>query len=289
MDLIHTVIYRACSLDLCADVPVLEVADMSSFHLADDHLLCAVVPTRNEEGNVREVSRRLGDALRGLSAEVVFVDDSDDGTPEAVAQVASTMTDPPIRLVHRSGPARLGGLGGAVVTGFRYARAEWVCVLDGDLQHPPELVPDLLAAAIRSGCDLAIATRYGPEGRADGLTMGRSALSSAAAVAAGLLFPQRLRGVSDPMSGFFLVRRSALNLEALRPDGFKILLEILVATPWLSTVEVGFTFAGRHAGRSKAGLREGVRYLRSLIRLRLDTVPGSTRPRPVVAAAVEGR
>ncbi|MDQ1498587.1 MAG: hypothetical protein QOI86_1927, partial [Actinomycetota bacterium] len=81
--------------------------------------------------------------------------------------------------------------------------------------------------------------------------------------------PRCLRGVSDPMSGFFLVRRSALDPEALHPTGFKILLEILVRNPALRRAEVGYKFAPRFAGDSKASLKEGVVYLRHLARLRL--------------------
>jgi dolichol-phosphate mannosyltransferase len=240
--------------------------------------LSAIVPTRNEAGNVREVTRRLAAALEGVAAEVLFVDDSDDQTPDVVRDVATVTPHPRVRLLHRTGAERTGGLGGAVVAGLRAASAEWVCVLDGDLQHPPEAVPALLHAAQNSGADLVVATRYRDDGQAEGLTTGRVAVSRAAASAAHALFPQRLRGVSDPMSGFFLVRRGALDLDTLAPQGFKILLEILVASPWLSVTEVGFDFAHRQAGASKASWQEGVRYGRSLARLRLRTVPASTRP-----------
>ena len=92
------------------------------------------------------------------------------------------------------------------------------------------------------------------------------------------------------MSGFFLVRPAALDLDALRPDGFKILLEILVSAPYLSTCEVSFAFADRHSGSSKAGCREGLRYGRSLASLRLRTLPASTRPgHPTVGAPTRRR
>jgi dolichol-phosphate mannosyltransferase len=238
-----------------------------------DPVCCAVVPTRNEEHNVAEVVRRLGAALYGVPTEIVFVDDSDDDTPAVVRAVAAATDQPQVRLVHRRGEERAGGLGSAVVTGLRHASADWVCVLDGDLQHPPELVPDLLAEAARSGADLVIASRYAAGGRADGLATGRAAVSRAATTLATVRFPRCLRDVSDPMSGFFLVRRSALDLDALRPDGFKILLEILVSAPWLSRAEVSFTFEDRHAGASKAGWREGVRFGRILMRPRRRTAP----------------
>ena len=106
-------------------------------------------------------------------------------------------------------------------------------------------------------------------GGRDGLGAARDVISKSFTVFARRAFPRRLRGVSDPMSGFFLVRRAALDPEALRPTGFKILLEILVRTPGLRRAEVSYEFAPRHAGDSKASLKQGVVYLRHLARLRL--------------------
>ncbi|HEV7688785.1 MAG TPA: glycosyltransferase family 2 protein, partial [Acidimicrobiia bacterium] len=103
----------------------------------------------------------------------------------------------------------------------------------------------------------------------DGLGAARDVISKSFTTFARRAFPHRLQGVSDPMSGFFIVRRSALDPEALHPTGFKILLEILVRTPDLRRAEVGYEFAPRFAGDSKASLKEGVVYLRHLARLRL--------------------
>ena len=140
-------------------------------------------------------------------------------------------------------------------------------------QDPPEVIPDLLAAAEQDRADLVIASRYCGQGRADGLGPVRARISTACGSAARLLFPLRLGGVTDPMSGFFLVRRSAVDLDALRPRGFKILLELLVRGPGLRTTEVGYAFASRSAGESKGSLREGLTYARSLGALRLGRAP----------------
>jgi dolichol-phosphate mannosyltransferase len=106
---------------------------------------------------------------------------------------------------------------------------------------------------------------------------------------ARLLFPRRLREVSDPMSGFFVVRRTAIDVAALRPCGFKILLEILLSGPPLSISEVGFRFGERHAGESKATVREGGRYLRRLIALRLSLWNPAGKPTNTVAASMSIR
>jgi glycosyltransferase involved in cell wall biosynthesis len=249
--------------------------------------LAVLVPTRNEAANIEELLRRISAAVTGIPTEIVFIDDSDDDTPAVIGSVARRRGGGAcqISLIHRRGAQRAGGLSGAVVNGVRAADAPWVCVLDADLQHPPEVIPRLLTAAEREGADLAVASRYCGTGRTDGLGPARALISTACGSAAKLLFPMRLRGVTDPMSGFFLVRRSAVNLDELRPRGFKILLELLVRHGGLRATEVGYTFADRHAGESKGTLREGLTYLGSLADLRLGR--GTPPPFPTTVGAAE--
>ncbi|HEY5880318.1 MAG TPA: glycosyltransferase [Nakamurella sp.] len=226
-----------------------------------------VVPTRNESGNVAELVRRLDSALGSIHAEILFVDDSDDDTPEVVRQVAHR-TDRDVRLLHREPGRRDGRLGGAVVAGFQVARAPWAIVIDGDMQHPPESVPAMLAAAT-DDVDLVYGTRYDGAGDASGLNgRARELVSSASTMLAKVLFPRRLRGVTDPMSGFFAIRLAALDLARLRPVGYKVLLEILAASRLRRVVGVPFTFQSRHAGESKASMAEGMRFLTQLAALR---------------------
>jgi dolichol-phosphate mannosyltransferase len=236
-------------------------------------LLSIVVPTRNEEGNVVPLVAALERVMPTVGVEIIFVDDSDDGTPEAVLAVARTSSRE-VRLVHRVDKARTGGLGGAVVDGIRRARGTWVCVMDGDLQHPPEIVERLLERAQAGNAEIVVASRFCDHGGTGSFARSRRVLSSASSCAAHAMFPRRLRRVTDPMSGFFLVRRDALNLAKLKPRGFKILLEILVQTPGLRRAEVPFVFGERHHGESKAGLREGARYLRQLWGLRCSPITG---------------
>ncbi len=226
-----------------------------------------IIPTRNEADNISELLVRLDRLPAGVLGEVVFVDDSEDDTPAAIAYLAPGV-DFPVAVVHREPGMRAGGLSGAVVEGFRRARGEWVAVMDADLQHPPEVLADLLATGESAPADIVCATRNVGGNRA-GLNAARDLISRTFTAFARRVFPRRLRGVSDPMSGFFLVRRTVIDPEALRPTGFKILLEILVRTPGLRRAEVGYEFATRFAGDSKASLREGMVYLRHLARLRL--------------------
>ena len=243
--------------------------------------LAVLVPTRNEAANIETLLERTRVAVAGIPTEVVFVDDSDDDTPATIRAAAPRIAGGvfQVSLIHRQGSQRSGGLGGAVLDGLRTVAAPWACVMDADLQHPPELIPTLLATAEREYADLAIASRHCAHGRADGLGPARALVSAACTAAARLLFPTRLRGVTDPMSGFFLVRMAALELDRLHPRGFKILLELLVRGGGLRHTEVGFTFADRHAGQSKGSLREGLSYLGSLCELRLDRgAPAPSRP-----------
>jgi dolichol-phosphate mannosyltransferase len=235
--------------------------------LREEPLLSIVVPTKNERGNVVRLIERLETVLPTVAMEIIFVDASSDGTAEAVEEAAGR-SNREIVLLRQESNRRVGGLGGAVVQGLRAARAPWACVMDADLQHPPELITALLEQAEERDLDLVVASRYCEPGERNGFGWARAMASRSSTTVARLLFPQRLRDVTDPMSGFFLVRRDAIALDDLRPRGFKILLEILVRHPGLRVAEVWFSFGRRHDGQSKATIREGLRYLSLLARLR---------------------
>lgn len=247
--------------------------DVSAFAVHDSYnartcLLSIILPTRNEAGNVAPLLVRLAQALAGMSAEVIFVDDSTDDTPNEIRRQAQ-VSPLPVRLIARAPGQRQGGLGSAVVAGMRAAHGRWFCVMDADLQHPPETIVKLLAHAQDTGSDLVIASRFADGASTPGLGALRSAISHSFILSARLLFFSQLRRVTDPLTGFFLVRRDKLNLDQLRPSGFKILLEMIVQFPQLNVSEIGFDMAPRNAGDSKASAQEVVRYFRKLIELRM--------------------
>nr|WP_306769948.1 glycosyltransferase family 2 protein [Microbacterium karelineae] len=228
-------------------------------------MLTVIIPTFDEVGNVAEIVRRVEAAVGGIDAEILFVDDSSDGTDAEVRRVAATSAVP-VRVVHRDRPT--GGLGGAVIEGFRQARSSVCVVMDGDLQHPPEEIPALVERLRAGDADIVSASRYVGAGTATGLADATRRLVSRGATAiTRAMFPVRLRSVTDPMTGFFAIDTSRLDLGALRPRGFKILLEIVVRTT-LRITEVPFDFADRYAGDSKASLRQGARFLHQLALLR---------------------
>ncbi|HUK72323.1 MAG TPA: glycosyltransferase [Streptosporangiaceae bacterium] len=249
--------------------------------------LSVIVPTRNEAENIRPLLIGLADALAGIDAEVLIVDDSDDATPE-IARQAARLSALPIRVHSRPQGQRGGGLGGAVLVGLSEALGPVCAVMDADLQHPPELLETLLRVS-RTGADLVVASRYRDEGGAEGLGgWYRRAVSTLATGVAKRVLRPELAGVSDPMSGFFLVRRSCLDLPSLHPQGFKVLLELLVHSPQASVAEVPYTFGVRHSGVSKAGTRDGVTYLRRLAELRAQARRAPRRSRPQHAPAPGG-
>lgn len=230
-------------------------------------VLSIILPTRNEAGNIHLLLTRIEGATRGIPTQVVFVDDSTDETPDVIKEIGGLY---PLQttLIVRSPEQRTDGLGGAVVAGLQAAQAPWVCVMDADLQHPPELIPQLLEQAQTKNADMVIASRRSKDSNAKSLGAVRNFISRTLDVFARLMFPAHLRGIADPLTGFFLARRDAISPEKLKPRGFKILLEILVRFPTLYVTEVPFDFGMRHTGKSKASPQEVWRYISMLWNLR---------------------
>ncbi|MEV7815404.1 glycosyltransferase family 2 protein [Streptomyces flaveolus] len=231
-----------------------------------------VVPTFDEADNIHALLTRVAAAVPdGVRAEVVFADDSTDHTCEVIEEEAAHCPFPVV-LHHRPVPA--GGLGGAVVEGFDRATAPWIVVIDADLQHPPELIFELVARGESTGAELVVASRYAAGGDRGGLAGGyRKLVSGSSTLLTKSLFPRALSGLTDPMSGFFAIRRTTVDRaaaedEGLQPLGYKILLELAVRCRPRGIAEVPYAFGERHAGASKSTAKEGVRFLRHLITLR---------------------
>ena len=230
-------------------------------------LLTLVVPTRDEVDNVPRLVLELRESLADLDYRVVFVDDSTDGTPEVIRNLAEE--DGRVRLVRREGSERDGGLSTAVTTGMELfsGASEYTCVMDADLQHPPEKVREMMEIARTSDADVVVASRYAPGGSYSGLPgVVRRAVSVGSKYLAQVVFKEA-RKTSDPMTGFFLVRNESISGIQFRPTGFKVLLEILVCAPELKVVEAPFDFRARHAGVSKATVRQGFEYLTHILSL----------------------
>jgi dolichol-phosphate mannosyltransferase len=247
-----------------------------------------VVPTFQEASNLAPLTERIAAAMAstGISYEILIVDDdSRDGTDEVVAYLAQKY---PIRLITRKG---VRGLSSAVLEGFRSAAFERFVVMDADLQHPPESIPALLACLNDPTTDFAIASRYGPAG---GLSA-KWPMSRRIGSRVATLLARPLVKLSDPMSGFFALRKHVWEETSRRVDpiGYKIALELVVKSGCQNVIEVPITFAIRRAGESKAGVGVMMRFLQHLWRLycfRFPRTPwiaaGASLVLIIVAAAV---
>ncbi|MCA6247315.1 MAG: glycosyltransferase family 2 protein [Phenylobacterium sp.] len=225
--------------------------------------LTVVVPTFNERANVRKLISLVEAALGQTRWQVIFVDDdSPDGTAAEVKAVAAV--DPRVQCLHRVGRR---GLAGAVIEGIMASAAPFVAVMDGDLQHDETLLPAMLDTLRNGGADLAVGSRYcgGPGADASALGARREAGSRLA----NWLGRQVLKAdLTDPMSGFFMVRRSAVEAVAQRlsTSGFKVLFDIVASQDRpLRIVELPYTFRAREAGDSKLDNGVVVQYLGLLI------------------------
>jgi len=230
------------------------------------NVISVVVPTYQERDNLEPLTRLIDDALRGRGYEIVIVDDA---SPDGTAQVAEQLGGAyPITVIKREG---IRGLGSAVLRGFTEAKGELIGVIDADLQHPPEVLSNLVKA-IEAGADIAIASRYVDGGGTEGWSTSRKVISRGAT-----LLARPLTNARDPMSGCFMLRREVMESSVFDARGYKLLLEILVKAKYKTKKEVPYTFQIRRSGKSKLGWKEYVRYLSLLSRLYLYRVkPGHT-------------
>ncbi len=237
---------------------------------SDRRAVSVVVPTLREAANIRPLAHRIEAALNAARVdwELLLIDDDSADGSEAIAQ--SLAEHLPVRMEVRRGATP--DLSQAVLHGFRLARFDQLVVMDADLSHAPERIPALLAS-LDGCCDMVVGSRHAPGGRFDrGWGLYR-VLNSWLAT----LLARPLARCSDPMSGFFAVRRSALpDLATLRPVGFKIGLELMVRGR-LRLAEVPIVFADRGRGASKLNWRQQLNYLRHLGRLYLFRFGAATR------------
>ncbi|HLK31495.1 MAG TPA: polyprenol monophosphomannose synthase [Terriglobales bacterium] len=225
--------------------------------------LAVVIPTLHEAANIPLLLERVRASLDHLAIPyelIVVDDDSRDGTEGIVREISAR--DGRVRLLVRRGDT---GLAGAITDGWRCSDAEVFGVIDADLQHPPEVLPQLWER-IQAGADIAIASRYAAPGSMRCWNPLRRLISELGVLLAKPVQRPPIR-VKDPLSGFFLVRRRCVEGVQLQRRGFKLLLEILVRGRINSVAEVPFTFGVRQAGDSKASLGTGFHYFYLLGRL----------------------
>jgi dolichol-phosphate mannosyltransferase len=242
--------------------------------------LSIVVPTFNERGNIVELLTRVTQVLGNGAWEIVFVDDdSPDGTADLVRELAQRNSR--IRCLQRIGRR---GLSSACIEGMLSSSAPYLAVIDGDLQHDEQLLPRMLEILKNEDVDIVVGSRYAPGGDIGEWDAKRARISRIGTRLSRVLVPADL---SDPMSGFFMVRRAALQAAArdLSAIGFKILADLFASSPKpLRFRELPYRFRNRHAGESKLDSLTAWDYLMLLI----DKTTGRLVPIRFVAFCIVG-
>ncbi|MBE9061894.1 glycosyltransferase [cf. Phormidesmis sp. LEGE 11477] len=246
------------------EVPIASPGADSS--TAAEVVFSLIIPTYKESGNVAKIVAQLTQLLDNFIPdryELILVDDD---SPDLTWQVAQSLTDkyPQLHVMRRQGER---GLSSAVIRGWQVARGKILGVIDADLQHPPEILLKLLSSTL-DGADLAVASRHVEGGGVSDWSVVRRLLSRGAQVLGLLVCPAVVGRVSDPMSGYFMVRRSAIAHHRLSPIGYKILLEVIGRGEIKDIAEVGYVFQERESGDSKVTWKQYVEYIGHLIRLR---------------------
>ncbi len=259
-----------------ATVTTTEVTHQSPSYLAQpamssDTATCSilfslVIPTFNERDNLQTlVTKLVGilDATIPNQYELIVVDDN---SPDETWQVGLelTQTYPQVKVMRRVGEK---GLSSAVIRGWQVAEGDILGVIDADLQHPPQVLLDLIDK-VRGGADLAVGSRHVEGGGVSEWSIIRRFLSRGAQVLGLLILPNVVGRVSDPMSGYFVCRRSAIADTELNPRGYKILLEVIGRGDVEVIDEAGYVFQERTAGASKVTWKQYIDYIHHLLRLR---------------------
>ncbi|MDP3395076.1 MAG: glycosyltransferase family 2 protein [Methanoregula sp.] len=224
--------------------------------------LTVIIPTFKEEANIRNIITEV-DAVftrNNLKGEILVVDDN---SPDATISIINEIkkTKPNLNIIVRLADH---GLSQSVAEGFVLASSDILVVIDADLSHPPALIPNMYHE-IMGGYDIVIGSRYMDGGGIKKWPVKRRVISLGATFLGRLLFPD----VSDPVSGFFAVRKSVVANAQLKPRGYKILLEVLGKGTWEKDKEIPFEFVDREIGSSKLKLKTIVEYAQQVIDITL--------------------
>jgi len=224
-------------------------------------MLSAIIPTYNEAGNISLLLRLLSEAFKGtgIDYEIIVVDDnSQDGTALEIRKL--TAKSPRIRLIERKGKL---GLTSAIVTGAKAAKGDSLIIMDADLSHPPEAVV-ILAKKLETN-DLVIASRLMKGGKVENWPTHRKIISKGADTLSRIFISTK---VTDPMSGFFAIKKEFFEKTKFRTKGYKLLLNILADNKNIRIAEIPYTFKDRHSGKTKLGNLEIITYVGDLMRIR---------------------
>lgn len=225
----------------------------------DNASVSVVIPTYNERDNIHELLTRIQRSMESTryTYEILIVDDDSlDGTSQIAPHYSESY---PVRLIRRKGKR---GLSMAVLEGINTSKYDIIVVIDADLQHAPETVPELISC-VSKGTDIAIGSRFVESAAVETFGLVRRIISRAADLLARTLFRQ-IRSVKDVESGFFAFRRDVIKGTTLDPVGYKVLLEILILGNYSTISEIPYKFNTREAGVSKLGVKNSLQYARHM-------------------------
>ena len=229
--------------------------------------LSLIIPTYNESQNIEQLIQIIINTLDRIvinQYELIVVDDnSSDFTWKFAAELSHKHSQ--VKVIRRESEK---GLATATIRGWQAAKGQVLGVIDGDLQHPPHTLTKLWQE-IEKGADIAIASRNLEGGGVSEWSIARRILSRGAQMLGLLILPEVMGRISDPMSGYFMVRRDAISGNIFKPLGYKILVEVMARgnIRWIS--EIGYVFQERRIGESKVTYQQYIEYILHLIRLRL--------------------
>jgi dolichol-phosphate mannosyltransferase len=218
-----------------------------------------IIPTYNEKENVAIILPEIFRVMKanGIKGEVIIVDDnSPDGTANVVEEIKKSYD---IKLLRR--PGKLG-LSSAVLDGIKQAEGWIIGVMDADLSHPPDVIPDMIKPIMEKRSDITVGSRYVKDGGVENWPLKRKIISNGAK-----LLARPMIGLKDPLSGFFFFRRSIIDNRQLSPKGYKIGLEIFIKSGTEKIAEIPYKFYDRKYGRSKLDWKQNVEYLLHLSKL----------------------
>ena len=232
-------------------------------------LFSLIIPTYNERQNIIPLIQRVTFVLDNVidDFEIIVVDDD---SPDRTWQLVEDLTreNPRLRVIRRLDEK---GLATSVVVGWKVAKGEILGVMDGDLQHPPESLPDLLNSILSTNAEIVVASRNVTGGGVSEWSLIRRLISWGAAFFATFMLPGMLKAVRDPMSGYFLIKRTVIESVDLKPKGYKILLEVLARGKYQTVTEVPYIFDERKEGGSKLGPRQYSEFLAHINKLAAET------------------
>jgi len=220
--------------------------------------LSIIIPTYNEKENIQILIKKIQEEFKKnkINGEVIVVDD---GSPDGTGEILEKLKEdyPFLKVIHRRGKL---GLSSAVLEGFSIAKGNILGVMDADLSHPPEKIPEMFKIINNNEADFVIGSRYVNGGKIDGWGIKRKIMSKGATLLARVF-----TSVKDPMTGFFMIKKECIKNKQLNPKGFKILLELIIKLDYNKIKEIPITFINRTKGKSKANFKEIFSYLKNLV------------------------